>query len=344
MYGPSDLDDDAEAHLGRIERRFRRIAAEMSEADLQHEHGEDIAAEDIFAPEESASRLFVGYYSQAGLKDALQRYGILQQVAGAAACSPEDLDVSIDTRDPFHHLLRVHRRALRGGAAEPGDMLVELRLHLREHPAEGGPDFARMVPNDGHAGYVACEWLVMQRPGAPFSPTRPRLPGQAHPGLGVGAEVQTLLTILAERLHRHGLLAYPAWYHAAAMYAARFRFLDPRAEGRFRALRRDGARAGLSLDALSWAIELGCVSTSEGETLEWVAHEELLPLSPEARAYLEAPAYRRACAEEEAAARFDFDLAALAQRRSAAEAQAEESGRRAQQAASAAARARGPQR
>ncbi len=345
--------DDMDALLRAIERRYRQVAARLSPFELQQPDKVPAAPEedlnallDRAAPK---SGLFVGYYTRQGLQEALGRYGFFARIAATLCCSPEELHLSIDTGDPFHHVLRIHhhREAL----------LVELRLHLQEQPSE--PSALPRGPGpDGAAGYVTSEWLLLQNPkatfpiygaplrsalpenGAPLRSTllsaRPRLPGQLHPGLGVGAEVQTLLILLCERLCRHGLLGYPAFYHTAVLYAARFRFVDPAAEGEFRALRRDAG--GLALAVASWAVELGCVRDANGRIHEWVAREEILPISEAARAWLLDLAYVAACKEAEMQAHFTFDLELLERRWPAAERQAEAFGRRVYEAALSSAR------
>ncbi|MCS6914246.1 MAG: hypothetical protein RMK29_19680 [Myxococcales bacterium] len=309
------MDDDLiERYLRRVEERYRRIAASITPAEL-HAHPE-ADLDDLFSPtgRGRGSALFLGYYGRDGILEALRRYGLLDQVARTVGCPPESLTLRLDLDDPFHHVLRLE--------AGP-HLLVELRMHLQDHPSEA------RIP--GATGFTCCEWLLLQHPGRRFTPERPRLPGQLHPGLGIGAEVQTLLALLTERLGRHGLLAYPAFYHTAAMYAHRFRFVDPAAEGRFRALRRDGA--SLPLDVVSWAVELGCVCDAAGVPLEWQAREEMMPVSEAARAYLESPEYAAIREAVERCSLYRFDLALLARRRPVAEREAEAIGRRAYEAA-----------
>lgn len=284
--------------LRQVERRYRRIARDIDPLELRSAGDIDLQADELFADRDGASsELFVGYYTEAGLREALRRYGFLEALAGRLGVSDEALTLRTDTHDPFHHLLRIY------APGHPEEVL-ELRLHLRERPLSA----VRPAPPGG--GYVCCEWLSLQHPGAPFTPERPPLPGQRHPGLGLGGEVQTLLMILTERLGRLGLLAYPAWAHTALMYGLRFRAVNPQAEGWLRALRRDAA--GLSLAEFSWAVELGCArDLSLDGFLSWTAPELLLPLSPQTQAYLDDPAYLAACAAAQSRHRFAFDLAKL---------------------------------
>lgn len=314
------MDESVERYLRRVEERYRRIAAQLDTVELQTPAAQAgaLAEEDLLGPDGGRSQLFAGYYSEAGLRDALGRYGFLEKIARAAWCQESDLRLSFDLSDPYHHALHIHN-----GEPCGETLLVELRVHLREQPRE--------AQIGGAGGFVCIEWLLLQNPTRPFSKERPRLPGQLHPGLGVGAEVQTLLTIMAGRLGRRGLLAYPAFCHTAVIYSMRFRFVSPAAEGRFQALLRDGA--GLPLDVLSWAVELGCVRNAKGEPVGWMASEELLPLSPAAQAHFETPEYQATRDAWRERSRYVIDLSLLDERRAVAEGEAEAIGRRAYEAA-----------
>lgn len=346
---------DLEAALSRVERRYRQIAREISPLDLHRSEDSEASLGDLTDlqlglghRDESRSALFVGYYTEEGLRDALSRYGFLGAMAQRLGLrGAEQLALRIDTRDPFHHLLRISV-ADEVPIAAPERLLMELRVHLREHPMERAASDLDLAPPA--PGYVVCEWLTLQHPGAAFRAERPRLPGQVYPGLGLGAEVQTLLMLMTERLSRQGLLAYPAYCHTAAMYSLRFHAVDPRAEGRIHALLRDAD--GLSLAELSWAVELGCVrllraanpteseeddppgalaateASATGEPWSWRAAELLLPVGAGARAYLNQPAYLAERARAFEAHRFHIDRRALAARLPEAEARADVLARR----------------
>lgn len=343
---------DLEAYLERVERRYRQIARELSPLDLRRSEEGDDSLGDLSDLQlgldhrgESRSALFVGYYTEDGLREALTRYGFLGTMAQRLGLgSAEELALTIDTSDPFHHLLRV---SVADGVPFTGEerLAMELRIHQRERPRERPRERADGLAPPPGGGYVVCEWLTLQHPGAAFHPERPRLPGQTYPGLGLGAEVQTLLMLMTERLGREGLLAYPAWCHTAAMYSLRFKAVDPVAEGRTLALLRDGE--GLSLAELSWAVELGCVymdrdrhgdAAERGEPWSWIAAELLLPVGAEARAYLDQPAYQAARERALAQHRFRIDRDALARRLPVSGPQADSLGRRVYQAAAAAQR------
>ena len=113
-------------------------------------------------------------------------------------------------------------------------------------------------------------WVSAQDPRRRFGRRRPRLPGQEAPGLGLGREILELLIIIARRLHLAGVAFTPAHYHIAFIVRARFRFIDPVAQGRFLAAVRDLGR--LSLAAVSAAFAEGRVRLN-GEPAAWEPSE-----------------------------------------------------------------------
>ncbi len=82
-------------------------------------------------------------------------------------------------------------------------------------------------------------WLTLRNPKAPFAVSRPRLPGQEVPGLGLAREAGELLVRMAHRLDLDGLGFRPGWYHVAYTARYRFKMSDPTRQGRFEALTRD---------------------------------------------------------------------------------------------------------
>lgn len=128
--------------------------------------------------------------------------------------------------------------------------LCDLRLHRARRPL---PAVLEAIGPPGVMELLVVEWLSMQHPRGRFSASRPRLPGQEHPGLGLGRRVADLLELAARRLGVEGVLNRPRYYHNAELYAARFHYLDPVHEGWLVAARRDLADVGLA--TRSWLFE-----------------------------------------------------------------------------------------
>ncbi len=244
--------------------RFRSVAARLSPRELSGDvagaaGGDDLGltAEDLAAAGGIPARSrFLGFYSAQGLELALERSGFLDRLR-ARGFPHLALDMELD--NPGGETLRLRAP----GLAEP---LLELRAR-RDRATVPGLELLRI------------EWLLLQDPRARFTPERPRLPGQRHPGLGLLEEVMALLVLVCDRLHLDGVVVVPARYHTAAQGKRRMRFLSPQADGRFRALQ--ATLAGLSLAEAAAAVEEGrVIDQAAGRPFRWEPAPLLLPVSP----------------------------------------------------------------
>jgi hypothetical protein len=171
----------------------------------------------------------------------------------------------------------------------PEELLLELRAS-RSRSAVPGFEVIRI------------EWLLLQNPREPFSARRPRLPGQSHPGLGLLKEVLGWLVLLCEQQRLDGVFFTAAHYHIVGQSRRLVRVLDPREEGRLRAL--GAALAGLPLAEAVAAVEQGrVVDAATGEALDWEPVACVVPVSPALAEQVTGAAY------EEAASRAAQELA-----------------------------------
>lgn len=270
-----------------LERRFRRIARSLKPFELQRiDEPVALTEADIFGEVVGQARAhrFLGYYSDAGLRRVFEAYGLSGQLAEKGFPALR-LELLLD--DPFRHRLKVYAEGESGGRG----LIMDFAAHLGTGRELGqpGPDWGGEL--------LVIDWLMLQDPRTPAEGCR-LLPGQRCPGLGLGLEVGTLITQIAHRLNLDGCLAFPAWYHNAAFYHHRYRFVSPAVEGRFRALERDSA--GIPIDEVSWAIELGAVTErmlgahggSPWQVLRWQGRPMLYCLSPQLRAFFEDEAWK----------------------------------------------------
>jgi hypothetical protein len=223
--------------------------------------------------------LYLGYYSPSGIAQAFEAYGVY---AALRQLGFDQIQLQLQTSDPFEHRLTLY-----DGAPEAQQLLHEIvvrRRRLNFDASEsrfGGQRFEML----------GIEWICLQNPRQAFSAARPALPGQQHPGLGLGQLVLDLLQLTAERLELDGIVAIPAWFHNAVFYHTRFRYLSLETEARLQALYRQLVRP-LGLHRTAWAIENGQVREN-GQPFVWFHEDMILPLAPALKTGLMGAAVRR---------------------------------------------------
>lgn len=214
--------------------RYRWRARLIDERALSGDLGDllSFSEEDLLAGVEARARpmRYLGYYTTHGIEFALERYGILERLRKQGF----DPHLQIEFDEHVGDTLRIF------GSAGRDELLVELRSR-RDRSSIVGMEVLRL------------EWMLLQNPRARWLSGRRPLPGQTHPGLGMFDDVLAMQVVICERLGLDGIVVVPAHYHVAAQWRHNLRFLDPRVEGRFRAL--DEALAGRDLAERARLIE-----------------------------------------------------------------------------------------
>lgn len=268
--------------LEQVAQEFEPVFETLSRVQLQRGSGslESLELQDLFRPGEG---LFLGFYTEEGLYHAFEKYGFLADIKEAGY---ESLRIEIITDDPDEHMLRIWGDA----GDEPLLELVARRDVLRPTSelaeAFGDP----VIP------VLTIEWIQMQNPLAHFSATRPPLPGQKLPGLGVGVQVLQLLRNACRRLGLEALVTVPAYFHNAVFYSEAFAYFDPAYQGRFLAMSRDILpQAFASVGAASWALQWNMVVRSDldDEPCEWFHDAMVSPTSERLKAYFESQLFQR---------------------------------------------------
>ena len=250
------------------------VARELSPVDLRSEAEEE---DDVFSLRASPPR-FVGYYTAAGIDRALRAYGIDQEVRRRGF---RDLGVDVRQTDPFTSTLRVYGRTggAGGGEEDAGGHLIcetRCRLGVLPRPEWLSPDARRHLRENDRTIFI--EWMLLQNPTASFTPERPCLTGQVHPGLGLGNEVMEILRILGWRLRVAAFVQNPVHPHNAILYSRKFVFLEPERQGFFLALLR--AARGRPLQQITLAVDNGYLHDDEtGDRLAWEAAAQVSPLA-----------------------------------------------------------------
>ena len=81
------------------------------------------------------------------------------------------------------------------------------------------------------------EWLLAQNPLEPFTPQRPQLPGQDHPGLGIADEILSIFIEACNRFKLDGVIHCPSHYHVAVKAMKHFHYPDPQDDAIFAAIK-----------------------------------------------------------------------------------------------------------
>jgi hypothetical protein len=260
-------------------KRARALVLDLQEGDLEAGNAVD-------------SERFLGRFDAAGLRAEVDGSGMLSRLTALGYGEP----VIRSLRQGSEHRLLIH-------AAADGQVLhslVELRLTEATAVLE---EPLLQQPGLGVLSLLCVHWLSLQHPAGAFTPERPRLPGQRHPGLGLGKRLYERVHGWAQRWGKDALLNSPEYFHNAVFYAGLFRFLAVRDQGRFEALRRD--LRGLHVaDASRALVEGRVIEEPAGIPFVWEPGEMVAPITPALRAAMETPRYLEAIAHERASVSF----------------------------------------
>jgi acetoin utilization deacetylase AcuC-like enzyme len=262
---PIEPPDDLELTV----QRYRRTS-------LTREDSGDwgLTEQDLFAvvPGAGPGTRVLGAFSRHAIEVSLEEVGILEIVRRRGYPSPS-VEIAFDSGTG--ELIRLY------GDADRTLLLMELRVSRNR----------RLVPG---MEVLYVEWLLLQDPQRAFSALEPRLPGQAHPGLGMLREVVAWIVLLCERLELDGLASAPSQYYMAVLGRHHLRFLSADAQARFAALQ--GLLAGRPLPEAEGLLAAGRVVNAEtGEVVRWEPAVTVLPISGRLRTLLRsrgAPATR----------------------------------------------------
>lgn len=267
--------------LDYLGKRLRFISKRLTHFDLQRPDPEDreislVDIEEFLSESDRKNHLFLNFYTRAGLCEALEQYGTFERLR----------DRGFDPYLSFHPI-DSERYILHLTDKEDGPVLIEMVCKFATIKAKSS--YSDVKEGDSFE-LLAVEWLLLQNPRAKFTDERPQLPGQKHPGLGIGREVITLLQIMTERLEKDGLLAIPAHYHNGVLYNYSFHFFSPEKEGELKALERD--LADLTLTKASWAVEKNLVIDKiTGKEFEWHPEEMIWSRSEKLDKYFSSSYY-----------------------------------------------------
>eukprot|EP00727_Mastigamoeba_balamuthi_P006561 m51a1_g2525 hypothetical protein (441) ;mRNA; r:230565-232362 len=252
--------------------------------------------------------LFLGYYTAEDMHDKLMNHvskfeGHAGKTIGELLKDKgfTDIIIDVDASDTFVHRIHVYHgvkdtRHLIGQLFVRIDAAFSVQTMKSPNTPEGAPaayrgafaDGLRLLRQTFGASMLqlsVIEWLRIQDPTRDFVGTTLPLPGQLHPNLGIGREVNDLLHTMAKKRGRDGLMNIPEHWHNAYMYASSeppFRFLNPAFEGFFLATRMAVAAdiRARGLPAVAWAISRGQLLHKGADRVQWIPHEQVFPITP----------------------------------------------------------------
>lgn len=257
-------------------RQFRRVARTFGEEQLsgQAPGGDDfgITEADVMGDlvQKHTNDRLLGFYTAYGVELAFERYGLFDHLRKRGY---PRFRVELNLKSGSGEAITVR--------TDDARRLVLVELILRE--------FREAPPHR----LLSIEWMLLQDPLARPTPERPLLPGQDHPGLGAVRIMMGILSMAAERLGFDGLTFVPAHYHTAAQARGALRFLDPRSEALFVAIKEAvGAR---TLAEATRLVAAGKLRYSEtGEVFAWKPARMVIPISAALKAAVEGPEYDHA--------------------------------------------------
>ena len=267
-------------------QRFRRLGETLRDADkTDDDRPFTLTEEDLvgLVPGATSSSQFLGYFSRHAVELLLERSGILAQLRAKGF---RMLRVDLDTRDGIGHTLRV---VCEDG---PEEVLLEVRA---ERSRRAVPDME----------VIALEWLLLQNPRAEFSPRRPQLPGQKHPGLGLLRDIMGWLTVVCEQHGLDGIFFTTVHYHIAVQSRRLVKPLHATDLGNIRAFSR--ALSGLTLAEAATAVAAGrVIEGATNQPAAWTPVPTVVAVSERLKALVTGLEYEEAAARE--ADRLDFRL------------------------------------
>jgi acetoin utilization deacetylase AcuC-like enzyme len=259
--------EEADVVLDQFRRISRGWRLKSDQTDDVNDWG--LTEEDLLGLVTHADTRFLSAFSRHTVELQLEELGILDRIRARGFRHPA---ISLDAPRGLGPILRIH------ADTDRDEVLLELKAARSRSTV---PGFEVLEVN----------WLRLQNPRAEFTPQRPQLPGQQHPGLGILREVAGWLVVVAEQLGLDGIAFVPSQYYMAAVGAHHLKFLDPEAQGRFEALRHALRRLGVARANLT--IDAGrVVDRLTGQPYRWEPAVTVLPVSDRLRSVVSSEDYR----------------------------------------------------
>lgn len=284
----------------------------------QHFEEEDIADEfiDFFGPHRGGNK-FLNKYSIADVNYYIRNSPILDILENQLGFT--DWYIEFDLSDSFVHYAYLRSKSIIENDRYIGFLIIQNnKYHLKlpksstiipnainvtvstetetdasqKKPKKSSIQFVKKwFPED--ADMLNIRWFSLQNPRGQFSSSRPRLPGQKYPGTGLAKPCFSIITKLALKNHRDGIINVPENFHNAYLYE-HFVFLNPDDQGVFERLKDDLINDinQRGIGAVSWAIYLGFLRDKDNTPKKFLPHEQIFPLSLRMFRYFKSQGFR----------------------------------------------------
>ena len=224
---------------------------------------------------------FLGVFSRHGIEFVLEESGLLDRLRQQGFSA---LRVSMDLDGPMGHTLRIQ-----AGETDPV-VVVEMKLRVNR----------KMEPG---RIFLVVEWLLIQDVRTTFELSRPLLPGQEFPGLGLLRDTAAVLIVACERMDIDGLVFTPTHFHLARMVQPLASFVDPVHQARLAEFLH--TVRNLRLVEAARAVEKGnVIDATTGEPALWIPAPMAIPVAHYLKDYYGSAEYEAAVA----AARRDINF------------------------------------
>jgi len=161
---------------------------------------------------------------------------------------------------------------------------------------------------------IVIEWLSSRNPLKQFDSSKPQLPGQTYPGLGVLSYCFEMFYIISKLVFKDGFMDVPDHMYGAIMYSKKYKFFDPVHEGILRAVIRDLRR--YSLADISWGvITETIIDVTTGKPAVYAPSEQIYFVSGRMKKYFESKKYKSVFLNYYKKKKFYFDYDEMVKRR-----------------------------
>jgi len=251
-----------------------------------------------------SEKLFLKRFRADDLYEIMKEVGMIDHLGKRGF---DDLNISIDVDESYIHYLKLY-----AGEASPETLLMALRLtETKFLPDKRFFEGTKDIPT---YDMIVIEWLSAQNPKVNFDKSKPQLPGQTKPGLGILNFCFDMMYRVAREVTKDGFLDVPDHMHGSIMYSKKFKFFDPVQEAILKAILRD--LKDYSLLDISWGMITGTIIDDyKNIPQEYDPAEQIFYISNRMKKYFNSGYYKSTFNKYYKRKRFSFDYDKMVEKR-----------------------------